>query len=435
MESPRPKKTKDGPRRPLTQVAVRALRDEGTYKDGIVKGLYFKIYKGTRSWVYGRQVNGKRYWIVVGSDVSSIADVRKRASTLAAMTGEELIASQQLKVAPKKVEKVMTFHDAAEEYLAWNIKTGRWSEERSKTPDSYRRAMREILYPLLGDRPLKEITPKDVAAFITEENAGRAYIAKDLRYVRQIFDWAAANGQFVGINPGDKRGPLKFFLPKMYSRPTRNQGAIPVCEIPDFFASFYVRSLSRPTVACFLFSILTATRSLTVRSANWEDIDWESKTWHIPADDLKVKSNGGLVVPLSPQALSILRQQGPQKTGLIFTGPTKSIFSDAIFTEILKKEALAGKEWIDVEQSRQLKRKIPARQHGIARATFRTWSQDDSLGNDQRFSPMVAELCLHHAVPDAYFGAYERNRMMERRREMMDAWGAYCFSKIEKEGR
>lgn len=68
-------------------------------------------------------------------------------------------------------------------------------------------------------------------------------------------------------------------------------------------------------------------------------------------------------------------------------------------------------------------------QHGIARATFRTWSQDDALGNDLRFDARTAELCLHHKVPDAYNGAYERNSSMIRRREMMEAWAKFCFSK------
>lgn len=65
--------------------------------------------------------------------------------------------------------------------------------------------------------------------------------------------------------------------------------------------------------------------------------------------------------------------------------------------------------------------------HGLARATFRTWAQNDELGNDKRFSDRVAELCLHHSVSDAYRGAYERNEAMKSRTEMMQAWADYCY--------
>lgn len=65
--------------------------------------------------------------------------------------------------------------------------------------------------------------------------------------------------------------------------------------------------------------------------------------------------------------------------------------------------------------------------HGLARATFRTWAQNDELGNDKRFSDRVAELCLHHNVSDAYRGAYERNEALKSRTEMMQAWADYCY--------
>lgn len=70
--------------------------------------------------------------------------------------------------------------------------------------------------------------------------------------------------------------------------------------------------------------------------------------------------------------------------------------------------------------------------HGIARASFRTWAQDDELGNDRLFSEKTAELCLHHKVDDTYNGAYNRNEAMQSRREMMQAWADYCLSATEK---
>lgn len=77
-------------------------------------------------------------------------------------------------------------------------------------------------------------------------------------------------------------------------------------------------------------------------------------------------------------------------------------------------------------------KEVRATQHGIARATFMTWSQDDVLGNDLRFDVKVAHRALHHKVDDGEGGAYERQTLFLRRRELMTAWADYCFSKVEK---
>ena len=70
--------------------------------------------------------------------------------------------------------------------------------------------------------------------------------------------------------------------------------------------------------------------------------------------------------------------------------------------------------------------------HGTARASFRTWAQDDKLGNNKRFDERIAELCLHHKITDAYNGAYERNEAIKSRTEMMQAWADYCYSGLNK---
>ncbi|WP_370826804.1 hypothetical protein [Parasutterella excrementihominis] len=103
--------------------------------------------------------------------------------------------------------------------------------------------------------------------------------------------------------------------------------------------------------------------------------------------------------------------------------------TDTAFSNVVKD---LPSKWIDCEQTRSREKEVRATPHGIARATFRTWAQDDELGNDQRFSDRVAELCLHHKPQDGYNGAYERNKSFIRRREMMDAWAKYCFSLIKQ---
>ena len=55
------------------------------------------------------------------------------------------------------------------------------------------------------------------------------------------------------------------------------------------------------------------------------------------------------------------------------------------------------------------------------RSTFRDWA-----GDKTPFSRDVIEMALAHAVGDATEQAYRRGRAVEQRRELMNAWAAYC---------
>ena len=154
---------------------------------------------------------------------------------------------------------------------------------------------------------------------------------------------------------------------------------------------------------------------------------------------MKVSSNGDHVVPLSTQVLELLKSiEGLNESKYIFLSPaTGSKLSDASLKSVIKKmhiESLlnGGKGYFDPKQVNKSGNRCIATPHGLARASFRTWAQDDELGNDRRFSERTAELCLHHKASDSYKGAYERNEAMKSRIEMMQAWSDYCFSERKK---
>ena len=59
--------------------------------------------------------------------------------------------------------------------------------------------------------------------------------------------------------------------------------------------------------------------------------------------------------------------------------------------------------------------------HGTARSTFRDWVTEAT-----RFDSNMAEMALSHAVGNAVTRAYARSDALEKRRELMEAWAAYC---------
>src|SRR5208337_3600966 len=65
----------------------------------------------------------------------------------------------------------------------------------------------------------------------------------------------------------------------------------------------------------------------------------------------------------------------------------------------------------------------PFTAHGF-RSSFRDWA-----GNETHFPRELAEHALAHVIGDAAERAYRRSDALEKRRNLMDAWAAYCEPK------
>jgi len=117
-----------------------------------------------------------------------------------------------------------------------------------------------------------------------------------------------------------------------------------------------------------------------------------------------MKAGVAHVVPLSDRAMHILRSQYDTRSSqFVFPGHRDN--RPMSNTQMLRMLIQLG---IDVTV------------HGF-RSTFRDWA-----GDKTPFSRDVIEMALAHAVGDATEQAYRRGRAVEQRRELMNAWAAYC---------
>jgi integrase len=57
-----------------------------------------------------------------------------------------------------------------------------------------------------------------------------------------------------------------------------------------------------------------------LRYSEWAEIDFENAQWNIPAQRMKMKTQGAHIVPLSRQAIAVLKELKP------LTGRGKYIF-------------------------------------------------------------------------------------------------------------
>ena len=181
--------------------------------------------------------------------------------------------------------------------------------------------------------------------------------------------------------------------------------AVPYADLPAFMARL---GREPGTVAKALaFIVLTAARSGETLGMTWDEVDLAAATWTIPAS--RMKAGKAHVVPLSDQAISILRGQYEMR------GKNPHVFPSHLPRQALSSASLA-----------LVMRRLGtnATTHGM-RASFRMWTADQGIAFE------VAEACLAHTVGSAVVQAYQRSSMLERRRPAMEAWASYVMPRAK----
>jgi integrase len=157
------------------------------------------------------------------------------------------------------------------------------------------------------------------------------------------------------------------------------------------------------------FLALTAVRWAAVKGMRWgevEDLDGAEPLWRIPAARMKLsrakkgEARFEHLVPLSPQAVRVLRENGHDtrsKDALVFPG-----LADGTIRGLYARTEFIG-------------RHVP---HGW-RASFST-ILNEQLGPEWRDD---IDRALAHSPKDKVEAAYNRAELLHRRRALFDRWG------------
>lgn len=432
--------------RVLTDREVKNLKMDGFYNVGGVTGLNLRIVKSNKYWVLRYQLadSKRRDFQFAKYSEMSLKDARCKAQSYRDLINQNI---DPLDWQKNKVQEVLlenknskiatkTFKVVAEEYVQHQINVDKYQED-SRDLKLLKGRLKKHIYPIIGNQLFEDIHHKQVAEVLLPlTNTKPALCTKVRQIIGQIYKWAKAMGITQLEAPTDPK-VLQHLLPKPTIRTKHNHPMLPVEQIPEFIADLH----SRPSISarCLEFAILTAVRSNNARSAEWSEFDFKNNLWVIPAEKMKKGDlNGKHIVPLSTKAKALLmaiKDETEQESRYVFPSPVDHApLSDTSLKSVIEQmhhDRLAQGLGGYVDPNEKSDKGIPriATPHGTARASFRTWSQDDKLGNDKKFSARTAELCLHHKVDDAYNGAYERNKAMKSRQEMMQAWADYCYSK------
>lgn len=376
----------------LTATAVKAaLNKPGRHSDG--DGLILAVGPGGKgSWMVRVQKDGKRRDIGLGAASKvTLSQARAKAAEARAQVEAGLDPVAQR----RKVAGTPTFREVAAQVHGEHKKG--W--KNGKHQDQWIRTLEVYAFPTFGDRLVNEIDGPAVRDVLAEIWTDKPETARRVRQrIGAVLDWAYSKGH------RDSEAPMRSLSKGLPRQPkqTRHHAAMPFADVPAFVVRLREReSWGRLALEA---AIHTAARSGEIRGAQWSEVDLDKALWTIPAE--RMKAGKDHVVPLSQAAIRTFQRARELRTKgcpFVFHGAKRGKpLSDMTLIKVLR----------DMGES------VTA--HGF-RSSFRDWVSEDT-----QFSGDLAEAALAHAIPNKVEAAYRRGNLLEKRRKLMEAWGAFC---------
>ncbi|UWR84921.1 tyrosine-type recombinase/integrase [Phaeobacter inhibens] len=408
----------------LTALEVKRLKHPGhgrnhTVAVGGVSGLLLQITPNAgRSWVLRVTVGNKRREFGLGSYPEiALSTARDRARDLKEKVREGIDPMEERKAKRSALiaeqRRGLTFEAAIAKFLS--AKLDQFSNPKHR--QQWTNTLRTYAQPELGDMLVQDITVRDVLRALNPIWHTKTETASRVRgRIEAVLSWATVAGHREGDNPARWSGNLSELLPapSKIAKET-NHPALQIDDVARWLAA--LREMKGMARYALEFALLTAVRSQEVRGARWEEISFETATWVIPAERMKMDKEHR--VPLSSGALQLLEHVPRfEDSALVFTAPRGGQLSDMTLSAAMKRlhraeQEASGAGFVDQASGR------PAVPHGL-RSTFRDW-----IAERTHFPGDVAEMALAHKVASEVEGAYRRQQMVEKRRPLMQAWSDF----------
>lgn len=361
--------------------------------------------KGSKVFVYQYRLGGRgspvrRY--TIGKFGPITADQARREAETLALKVAQGIDPQTVKLEKARISVDLAFSAYVDrfhrDYLA---KAWRASERDALV------LLRRYAVPILRNKPLPEVTRKDITAVVASARDKVATASLLFATLRRMMRWA--------VNQGDlDRSPMEG-MDAPAKAPSRDR-VLSDDELRLVWKATY--ALGYPFGPIFRLLILTGARREEVTSLDWSELNRQDAIWLLPPS----RSKNGVAArqPLSTLVMKELeclaaRAGGWRKTGFLFstTGTTSSSGHSKAKVRLDKAIAsLAAEEGVVPPE--------PWRVHDLRR-TLATGLQ--RLG--VRFE--VTEAVLNHVSGSrgGVAGIYQRHGWADEKRGALEAWARH----------
>jgi len=385
--------------RPLTNTEVlRAKADdkEMTLHDGDGLFLFIKT-SGKKLWRfrYQRPATKQRTMIGLGAfPALTLANARSLRADYLALLANGIDPQVQAEVAEEQQQIAL---DSVFSTVAAN-----WFQLKSKsvTPDYAKdiwRSLEKDVFPAVGEIPVQQIKARALVEALEPIKARGALetVRRLVQRVNEIMIYAVNTG-LIDANPASGIG-MAFEKPKKQNMPTLRPE-----ELPNLMRSLIVSNLSLTTRCLIEWQLLTLVRPAEASGTKWSEINLDERLWTIPAERMKAKREH--IIPLSPQALSILEIMNSISSHREHVFPSrndpKKSMNSQTANAALKRIGYGGK--------------LVA--HGLR-------SIASTALNEAGFNPDVIEAALAHSDKNEVRRAYNRSTYLQQRIELMNWWG------------
>ncbi len=390
----------------------------GYHADGPHTGLYLQVTSSreqfTRSWIfrYTSPTTLKRRELGLGSTrTRKLADARTlsaelRLKILNGLDPKDERDKERATAITQRATQT-TFDEAVSQCLA--AKSLEW--KNIKHGQQWQNTLATYASPLLGKVPVDQITTELVHRVLQPIWIKKTETATRVRQrIEVVLDWCKARGYCNGDNPARLKGALGELLPRSQKiKKVEHHPAIPYPQINEFVLALRKEGGSAPLALEFM--LLTATRTGEVVAAKWDEVDFESLVWTVPAE--RMKSGKEHRVPLSKRAVEILQvMSAARQNEYIFPGHS-----------VAKNSHMStGTCRIVMKRMDNFSQYTP---HGL-RSTFRDWAAETTS-----FANETLELALAHTISNKAEAAYRRQDQLEKRAKLMQQWQNYVDQTIE----
>ena len=385
----------------LSDAAIRKAKPTGKPQklaDG--GGLYLLLNpNGSKWWRIKYRYEGREKLLSLGVyPDTGLADAREKRDAARKLLAADIDPGFQRKAQKAVGEERLT--------NSFGVVANTWLEGQRRTLaavtyEKAERNFRVLVYPWLGKRPVSEIEPPEVLACLRRIEAGGHHETahRMKQRIAQVYRYAIAHG-LAKSNPAadlsDALHPIASKTRAAITDPSEVGGLLRAIE--TFHGQF-------ATASALKLAPLVFVRPGELRKAEWSEFDLDAAEWRIPGEKMKMREEH--VVPLSTQALAILRELHP------LTGAGRYLFPGA-------RDAKRPMSENTVNASL---RRLGYDGDTMCGHGFRAMAS--TRLNEMGWAPDVIERQLAHAERNKVRAAYNRASYLAERRKMMQAWADY----------
>ncbi len=384
---------------PLTDVAVRSAKPrEKAYKLADSQGMYLEVMpNGSKYWRLKYRIDGKERRAALGvyPEVSLLAARKAREEIKDALrAGLDPSHEKKRAALQRNLERENSFEAVARDWH--DHKKASWSEAHAVR---VMKRMESELFPALGARPIQQITAPEILAVIRkiESRDALELSHRALQTAGEVFRFAIATGRAERDPTPDLKGALK-------TRTVVHMRRVGEAEVPELMRKIETYEGDIRTRLALKLMAFTFVRTVELRFLEEQEIDWKRKEWKIPAEKMKMRAPH--IVPLSKQAVAVLKQLIEQKGNSRYlcaspTNPNKPMSENTILFALYRMgyhSRMTG--------------------HG-----FRGLAS--TILNENGFNRDWIERQLAHTERDSVRAAYNHAEYLKDRHKMMQWWGDF----------